>query len=297
METRVPEAHEAAVATLAGEAASPAAARRFVREVLDGWDCGHLVDEATLCTSELVTNAVLHADGEIDIAVRPIAGGVRVSVRDRSRSPAFGVRTLLAPPPDDATTGRGLVMVQLLATAVGEAFSDGGKTVWFEITEGHDPSSPALVLQEGDLPGASGDVAVRLLRVPTRIAVEFAEHFEALAREAHLRDDEAGRRFAGAAVALRADHPGLFDAIDRSRAALASGEETTDVTVTLDTSVVNDLRAVVALAEALGDGDHDGNLTPAPSAGVQAYRRWVVDEIERQVAGRSPSPCPLSPNR
>jgi hypothetical protein len=297
MATRVPEAHDAAVATLAGEAASPAAARRFVRDVLDGWNCGHLVDQAMLCTSEIVTNAVLHADGEIDVAVRPVPGGIRVSVRDRSRSAAFGVRTLLAPPADDATTGRGLLMVQLLATAVGETFGDGGKTVWFEITEDGDPSTPALVLQEGEMPSATGDVAVRLLRVPTAIAVEFAEHFEALAREARLRDDAAGSRFAGAALALRADHPGLFDAVDRTRAAAASGTTSVDLTLSLDASVAADLRHVVALAEALQDVDRYDNLTPSPSEDVRAYRRWVVDEIVRQVEGGSPTPWPPDPAR
>ena len=63
-----------------------AAARRFVRDTLQGWavtraaDRLGLVDDAVLLTSELVTNAVVHAGTEIQVTCRLADGAVEVVV-------------------------------------------------------------------------------------------------------------------------------------------------------------------------------------------------------------------------
>jgi anti-sigma regulatory factor (Ser/Thr protein kinase) len=110
---------------------SPGEARRFVGEVLrdHGLETGEVIEAAALLTSELVTNAVLHAAGTINIDVDLDLTAVRVEVADCSEEP---------PAPRDAapedTSGRGLHLVQAMARAWGvERERQDGKVVWFEL--------------------------------------------------------------------------------------------------------------------------------------------------------------------
>jgi CheY-like chemotaxis protein len=103
-------------------------ARRFVTSAV-GVAGADLVDAVVLVTSEVVTNALVHASGEVSLVVRITAGGVRVEVSDRSAvALRQGVTGLLA------ESGRGLSIVDALASRWGiEPLAGGGKTVWFEI--------------------------------------------------------------------------------------------------------------------------------------------------------------------
>ena len=83
-----------------------------------------------LLTSELVTNAVLHAATPFDVTVAMDDGGVRVTVVDGAGAHAPQVQH---PAPTD-TNGRGLLIVEHLATAWGTDDTDhGGKAVWFTL--------------------------------------------------------------------------------------------------------------------------------------------------------------------
>lgn len=86
-------------------------------------------DAAVLLTSEVVTNAVLHGGGEVQLAVD--AGEMRVRVEvsdDEQRRPA------VPHVDDEAEGGRGLMIVDALASAWGVTDSPrGGKIVWFEV--------------------------------------------------------------------------------------------------------------------------------------------------------------------
>lgn len=112
------------------DATSPRAARQFVGSLL-----GHPEDEATqmalVLTSELVTNAVLHARTPVDVRVEFDAERMRVEVAD-------GDPCIPGPLPctTDALAGRGLFLVQELAVAWGAAAADGGKVVWFMLKKG-----------------------------------------------------------------------------------------------------------------------------------------------------------------
>src|ERR1035438_8480186 len=70
------------------EPAAVAAARRFVRETLQSWllaeqapEGSGLVDDAVLLTSELVTNAVVHAGTPVHVTCKLADGGLEVMVR------------------------------------------------------------------------------------------------------------------------------------------------------------------------------------------------------------------------
>jgi serine phosphatase RsbU (regulator of sigma subunit)/anti-sigma regulatory factor (Ser/Thr protein kinase) len=115
---------------LPAAATSPSRARMFVADLLDEWGLGTLVDAATLLTSELVTNAVRHAGTGMELAVsRTADDAVRIAVTDRA--PAADVRARASA--DDAEGGRGLFLVEQLASGWGSAVDANAKTVWFEL--------------------------------------------------------------------------------------------------------------------------------------------------------------------
>ncbi|MCU4185416.1 WYL domain-containing protein [Acidiferrimicrobium sp. IK] len=109
------------------ETAEVIAARHFVLEVLHEW--GIPDGDVSLLVSELATNAVLHARSEFTVTVQAGGGRVRVGVSDRnSRMPQMAVV------PPDAYSGRGLMLVQALASSWGvDAHDNNGKTIWFEM--------------------------------------------------------------------------------------------------------------------------------------------------------------------
>lgn len=102
------------------------------RQLVAGYlrDLGSTEEEvAVLLVSELVTNAILHASGPLELRARPLDDGLRVEVLD-SASDAPALRTEV-----DLTDigGRGLQLVDVLADRWGWSESDEGKVVWFEL--------------------------------------------------------------------------------------------------------------------------------------------------------------------
>ena len=119
---------------LGGTPATAGAARRYVRDVLDANHVNEkVIGLVELLTSEVVTNALLHARGadELQVEVRPAV--VRVEVQDPSS---------LLPSPRragaEAVSGRGLKIVAALAQAWGVEMRPRGKRVWFEVERGED---------------------------------------------------------------------------------------------------------------------------------------------------------------
>jgi anti-sigma regulatory factor (Ser/Thr protein kinase) len=110
---------------------APAKARSAVNEWLDGSVDRTAVDDVKLLVSELVTNAVRHPreDGHIELAVRVRDGKIHVEVTD----PGDGFsKPRIGSPPPDALGGRGLLIVDRIATAWG--VTPGKPTrVWFEL--------------------------------------------------------------------------------------------------------------------------------------------------------------------
>lgn len=108
---------------------SASTARRFVTETLDRWDCGDLLDSITLLVSELVTNAVIHADSAPEMAIVLTAETLRVEVADRSDAMPVAREA-----DDYDTSGRGLALLDVMAEQYGVLDRpDGGKTIWFEV--------------------------------------------------------------------------------------------------------------------------------------------------------------------
>jgi anti-sigma regulatory factor (Ser/Thr protein kinase) len=116
--------------SLGGDAASVGLAREAVRSRLHREGLEDLVDDATLLTSELVTNAVLHARTPIGISIACDGRAVRVDVRDASSvEPASQNRAATIP------GGLGLHIVAACASRWGlDRLPGGGKAVWFELS-------------------------------------------------------------------------------------------------------------------------------------------------------------------
>jgi anti-sigma regulatory factor (Ser/Thr protein kinase) len=107
--------------------AAPAAARLFVREACTAWsvpqDTGEL---AELVVSELVTNAVQHAQSSSRVTLTGSESALRISVRDYQPSPIPRPRPIKITAP----SGRGLHLVAAVAHTWGADSHPDGKTVW-----------------------------------------------------------------------------------------------------------------------------------------------------------------------
>lgn len=116
---------------LPADPASASRARTFVREALAAWGAEEFEEPATLLTSELVTNAVLHARSATEVIVRLADGQLWVGVSDGNAGPP--VRKRYGP---EAATGRGLLLIERIASAWGSESSGSGKVVWFQLRAG-----------------------------------------------------------------------------------------------------------------------------------------------------------------
>ncbi|MEY9848873.1 hypothetical protein ABH940_005977 [Streptacidiphilus sp. BW17] len=89
-----------------------------------------VVEDVLLMTSELVTNACLHAGGPRELAVSGCGhAGLRIEVLDPSSEPPT-LRPLAVPA---RPGGHGLRVVERLARNWGSETRPEGKAVWFEI--------------------------------------------------------------------------------------------------------------------------------------------------------------------
>ncbi|QDY77907.1 ATP-binding SpoIIE family protein phosphatase [Streptomyces qinzhouensis] len=113
-----------------------AAARQTVRELLHDWADPEQVDAAVLMVSEMVTNVLVHTDGNALLAARvtaatgPAPRVLRVEVADSSDELPHKRR-----PGELASSGRGLVLMEMLADAWGVDPQGEGKCIWFELHE------------------------------------------------------------------------------------------------------------------------------------------------------------------
>jgi anti-sigma regulatory factor (Ser/Thr protein kinase) len=105
-------------------------ARRLVATILAEQSISDdVVYAAQLLTSELATNVIFHARTDFEVQVRVDDGGAKVAVKDwNSRMPQP------CHAPADATTGRGLQMLDAMTSSWGAERTADGKVVWFELT-------------------------------------------------------------------------------------------------------------------------------------------------------------------
>lgn len=111
--------------TLPSAVTTPAAARALARDALERGRRTVRLDDVALVVSELVTNAVVHGEGDITLDVAVDDDSVRVEVADREPHLPDQPNAAL-----DAESGRGLLLVSRVATQWGVRRTSPGKVVW-----------------------------------------------------------------------------------------------------------------------------------------------------------------------
>jgi anti-sigma regulatory factor (Ser/Thr protein kinase) len=104
--------------------------REFVAEMADGCPAA---DDLILLASEISANAVVHTasgkGGTFTVVVHPGDAMIRVEVHDGGSDTAPDARSA----GEQAGSGRGLGLVEMLATRWGHLGGRDGRVVWFEV--------------------------------------------------------------------------------------------------------------------------------------------------------------------
>lgn len=304
---------------LAAHPASVPGARRFVTDSLRSWQLDALADDAELCVSELAGNAALHSSSafmEVSLLRRPAS--VRLSVEDEGATPAAAVHPRVGFPgpftqvaaedvEHEATTGRGLAIVSILASDWGVEVTDDGKRVWAELTAESPESAvrspsvaagaaPAMPAAPAALP--SGWILVRLLSCPVALSIRQDDHLDELVRELQLLEGDVGnlrsrdlaRQLEGLlAGPAHARHTGRRAA----QLAAAAGHTELDVEMAMPRELaltVQQLQATVMAADALCEQARLLTLASPPE--LRALRAWMTEQLTAQADGAEPVPWP-----
>ncbi|WP_255956150.1 SpoIIE family protein phosphatase [Streptomyces odontomachi] len=158
-----------AAATFEPLGRSVATARSFVRDTLQGWGLTDIADDAVVLTSELVTNAVVHAGTSAEVLCLRATDGVRIEVSDRYPEREVPVQNSpidMGSPESEG--GRGLQLCAALARRWGVEYTPTHKNVWFQLAS---PDRPVGTRTAGPplpvnlLPLAGGRVRVAVVQI------------------------------------------------------------------------------------------------------------------------------------
>jgi GAF domain-containing protein/anti-sigma regulatory factor (Ser/Thr protein kinase) len=154
-----------ATAAYQPEPVAAAAARRFVRETLRSWPLTGrparqetLIDDAVLLTSELVTNAVVHAGTCVHVTCKLSGGTLEIVVLDERPAQIIPDRPRAPADPAERTSGRGLQLPSELASAWGVTYARAAKAVWFRLSL---PGRAAGGRNDAPSGGGPGEAAIR----------------------------------------------------------------------------------------------------------------------------------------
>ena len=280
-------------------------ARAWVVDALTRIGRGDLVESARLGISELVTNAILHAEPPILVRLAGSPGRPRVEVHDSSLEPPT-LRDMTDEARLLATVGRGLSIVAMYSETWGAEMSAHGKVVWFEPTREGDLDVDRLVpghvfdldaLVDG-LPGQRTPerIPITLLGMPVRVFLHYRLWYDELRRELRL----LGLGGAGDApiaqelteLSVQVEHERrLARGTSQLEDAAASGIDSVDLHYDVPLTApatMGRLREVLLEADAFCREQR--LLTVASSPQLTALREWYLGEFVRQGRGEPPVP-------
>jgi anti-sigma regulatory factor (Ser/Thr protein kinase) len=114
---------------LVSDPMSARAAREVMEAALQPWGDEDATEVALLLATELVTNAIVHAQTDYALRITTDSERLRVEVSDASLDPP---RLITIHGLEDH--GRGLHLVDVLSQSWGVDWRDDNKVVWFELT-------------------------------------------------------------------------------------------------------------------------------------------------------------------
>jgi anti-sigma regulatory factor (Ser/Thr protein kinase) len=278
-------------------------ARHWVAAHLRGLPA-EVVECAGLLTSELVTNAVLHAATPLCVTLHILPDRIRVDVADSSPD-----LPSLKDYGRDAATGRGLTLFSTLASNWGVQKVEGGKIVWYELPVDF-PVKPHYVsdgsfrfdlagIAHADLhgDGASPTVTVRLRGIPVALLQKSSEEYEALFRELRLMKERTN-----------ADAPPLPDRLsvlvseigtrfirlgpgmdEMWQTAVDDEQDSFDWELELPQSAVVACEFYDAMLDEADEFGLSAHLLTMPASPTSvAVRRWFLSVLIGQLHGKAP---------
>lgn len=256
-------------------------ARRTVADTLIAADRADLAETAALVTSEIVTNAVLHAGSDIWLTVTVTAAGALVEVEDHNPH-----RPVPRSYDAAATTGRGMALVDELVSDFGvRHIADTGKVVWFTLGAPRAEELPTRGVR-------ASAAAIALLGVPVGLFCTWQQAADGLLREVFLArfSRPAGDSLAQWNLAKEA-----FGELALAGAAAFALRDSATSHVNLSVGVrpaadlrFSSLRRVLDMAAQLAA---DGLLLAPPSQPeMAALRNWCCDQVLLQLAGAPATP-------
>jgi PAS domain S-box-containing protein len=280
-------------ATSAGEA------RRLLRDALSGVGAPEAVEAAQVAISEIVTNALVHAGTHMRLRVLLTGEALRVELMDGS--PHLPHQLDYS---DNATTGRGLRVVDEMVDRWGAYPLGDGKVVWFEISEtpseGEQGSSSGPLPADDD-PSVVAVVEVELLNMPLLMHAAWQEHAAALLRElllVNLDDDltaiESHAAASGALSVLfeQVPPPALLEDPEEIMAtAVEPGVSVPQLTLTVPEPAIADFEVLDdMLGQAVVLAERGDLLSPPTQPEVQSMRNWICGQVRAQGAGAPARP-------
>lgn len=287
--------------TLEASPRSASEARRWVSDVCRRLERHDLVECARLGVSELVANAIIHANAPYTVRVRGTASHPRIEVLDGSTSPP------VPPAPghgDDLdlllTFGRGLSMVAQCALSWGASIEAQGKVVWFEPASAvHGDGSAELVIDRNEAvapePADEDAIGVRLVGVDVPLYASLAHQYNELRRELRLLSlsHQSDYPLAGDLTEMFATFERQFPETyyDQMRAAQVEGRRRVDVVfamvpeagpIFLTMTEMFDVADAFCRAERL--------LAMARTPDQRDLHVWLLTELISQLEGATPRP-------
>ena len=297
-------------------------ARQWVHEVLEKLGRDDLVESAELGVSELVTNAILHAEPPITIRVRGTREHPRVEVHDRSHEPPEVNVEMTDEENLLSTIGRGLGIVALYSSTWGAEVSTEGKSVWFEpapdlrgaddlagqvvdfetaVAE-HIRSDAADLVTGGGAEAAQepeeGWLTIRLLGMPAQLFAHFRQRYSELRRElrllalSHSDDYPVAKELSDLTLEVERERRQArgVSALDQ---AIAEGRDRVDLEYHVPPSAPASMTRLLAMLEKADAFCREQRLLVLAASPQQlALQRWYLGEFARQAAGEPPMPWP-----
>ncbi|MEU3027836.1 SpoIIE family protein phosphatase [Streptomyces incarnatus] len=111
-------------------------ARHMIRSAVRAWGAGERADEIELAADELMTNVLVHTEGAAIVTLRSLVGaGRRLRIEVEDSSSALPRRRDAG---EEGVSGRGLLLVEMLADDWGVEARGSGKAVWCEFRLGEE---------------------------------------------------------------------------------------------------------------------------------------------------------------